>query len=752
MMVTTLKVSVVPNATSISTSDWPVSKLLDVIRTGGKKLRPQIEQIRNRYAAELAFAKANAAAGQNVDPIQQAKLAVSELKKQLPGTTWSGAFTERANDKLKQHSGLLCADLDGLGDKLPEVRDKLTKSPYAWSVFLSPSGEGLKAVFKVPADAAKHAGSFRAVQKHVHDLTGVGVDERCKDVARLCFLSYDPEIYVNEDAAEIEPLPEPEKPKPIAVNGELPPDMPLRERIATELLGALTWSAEKGGYFCRCPGESCHTNGTGDKHCIIYLDGGPTIKCQPSGNAPKISDHDEAELARLAALPVLVYERERKEAAEKLGCRESTLNDLVKARRPRSDNASRLQGNAVVLQGIEPWPEPVNGAQVLDGIAKTFESYLVLPDGAADAVGLWIGHSHCFDVFSCSPRLNVSSPERECAKTLTRDVVAEFVPRPIKTENLTTAVLFRLVDSQMAVILADEYDRWLNRNEELVGLLNAGHRQGGMVLRCEGDNNEVRGFRAYAPAFLSGIGPLTGTLHDRSIVVRMTRAKLEEIKARKRFDSRHTEREQELCRKLVRWITDNRENIAACEPKLPEGVFNRLADNWRPLFAIAEVIGGDWPERCKIAFSKLTIRANGDTESLRVMLLGDIRDVFTEDVIFSHDLTEILNGLKDRPWPEANRGKPISERWLALKLGAFGIKPKNVRLGDKQAKGYERADFEDAFARFLPDPRITSVHPSHTEGKSDFHNRPKDESGTLVKTACTEGMGRLDTCETGICS
>ena len=92
-------------------------------------------------------------------------------------------FSQRANDKLIKYSGLLCADLDSLGAHLAEANKKLEASPHAVAVFLSPSGDGLKVIFRVGDDASKHAGSFRAVEKHVRDLTGVQIDQACKDPA-----------------------------------------------------------------------------------------------------------------------------------------------------------------------------------------------------------------------------------------------------------------------------------------------------------------------------------------------------------------------------------------------------------------------------------------------------------------------------------------------------------------------------------------------------------------------------------------
>jgi hypothetical protein len=371
----------------------------------------------------------------------------------------------------------------------------------------------------------------------------------------------------------------------------------------------------------------------------------------------------------------------------------------IKAAKPKPV----LQGSAVLLPEIELWPEAVNGAETLSQIAETFARYVVLPDGGADALALWAAHAHGFKAFLCSPRLNIRSPEKRCGKTTLRDVVSIFVPRPLLTENLTVAVLFRLVDAHAPTILADEYDAWLKENEDLRGLLNSGHRRGGQVLRCVGDNNEVRGFKVFAPAVLCGIGELPGTLHDRSIVIRLERAKPGEL--RERFDSRRVERETELCRKLARWCVDNTARLESCDPALPTGAFNRLADNWRPLFAVAEIAGGDWPHRAAVAFAKLNSQDDADAQGLNVMLLADVRQTFEEnraEKMFSKTLVETLCAMSDRQWPEANKGKPISQTWLARRLRAFEISSRDVRIGEENAKGYCSADFAEAFERYLP--------------------------------------------------
>ena len=472
-------------------------------------------------------------------------------------------------------------------------------------------------------------------------------------------------------------------------------------------LAKATESAKAIGARLAVPQFSDTTTKPTDFNDLHQLEGLTTMKTQIQGaQVPKESD-DEL-LQRLAALPPLEYERCRDAEAGRLGVRVSVLDNMVNTKRPKSGvQADDLQGRTLNLADVQLWPDAVNGADVLAEIASTFTRYVALPDGAADSLALWSAHAHCFQSFVCSPRLNISSPEKGCGKTTLRDVLTEFVPRPLPTENLSAAVLFRVIESRKPTVLADECDAWLRDNEELRGMLNAGHRRGGQALRCEGDSHEVRAFNVFAPAVLCGIGALPGTLHDRSIPIRLERAKPGELC--QRFDSRHVEQEAELCRKLARWCADNLARLEASDPALPSGAFNRLADNWRPLFAIAEVAGGDWPQRAADAFAKLTAKTDADAQGINTMLLADIRRVFNEanaERMLSKTLVDCLCTMSDRPWPEANRGNPITPTWMAGRLRGFNVSSKTIRVGDDRANGYELAHFQDAFDRYLPNPGL----------------------------------------------
>ena len=483
-------------------------------------------------------------------------------------------------------------------------------------------------------------------------------------------------------------------------------------------------------------------------------------------SAPKqpAATGDNQAIKRLASLHPLEYERQREKEAEQMGCRVAVLDKLIEAERatPTKDGGS-LQGKAVIFSEVEPWPEAVNGAEVLNEIAEAFKRYVALPAGAADMLALWCAHTHCFELFRVSPRLNVTSPTYGCGKSTLRDVVALFVRRPLSAESLTTAVGFRVVEQYRPTLLADEIDRWLLNNEELCGFFNSNYKRGSVFLRCEGENNEVMAFDAYSPTCICGIGELRGrlaTLHDRSIAVRMERAKPGELLAP--FDESETDREQELNRKLIRWIADSRAALATIKPCLPDGVFNRLADNWRPLFAISGVAGGGWPEQCEKAFRGLSA-GKADNEARSIQLLRDIRQVIedqenpilqeagesAEKWLPSDGLIERLMEMPESQWAEASKGgKPINARWLALRLGDFGIKPgKLPREGQGQRRGYKVMDFGEAFARYLSCSPVLSGQVSHEpvlRGKNSETHSETDRKTPSV-SAIHEGKNASET-------
>jgi hypothetical protein len=160
----------------------------------------------------------------------------------------------------------------------------------------------------------------------------------------------------------------------------------------------------------------------------------------------------------------------------------------------------------------------------------------------------------------------------------------------------------------------------------------------------------------------------------------------------------------QLARQAARWATDHADHIRGADPDMPAGVFNRTADNWRPLLAVAEDAGGEWPARARRAVQSLAA-ASDDDQSARISLLADIRAIFAErgtDRLPSAELVEALVAIEGRPWAEWKAGKPITANGLARLLAPFRIKPGTIRTATGTPKGYQLGQFEDTLARYLP--------------------------------------------------
>lgn len=134
-----------------------------------------------------------------------------------------------------------------------------------------------------------------------------------------------------------------------------------------------------------------------------------------------------------------------------------------------------MQGRSVILEAPVPWSDTVDGSELLDEMVAVFERYVILPPGAAVALAAWTLFTHALDAFTIAPMLALVSPEKRCGKTTTLDVVGALVPRKLPAANISPAALYRTVETVTPTLLVDEADAFLNRNEDLRGILNAGH-------------------------------------------------------------------------------------------------------------------------------------------------------------------------------------------------------------------------------------------------------------------------------------
>jgi hypothetical protein len=165
----------------------------------------------NRWAGQVAKVKLAYEHG--------GKDAAAPHKKHLPGILFSGEFRRRSASELIQHSGLICIDLDHLGNTVGSVKEQVCADPHTLAAFVSPTGSGLKVILKCDP-TKKHEESFKAAEHFMLATFGLEIDPACKDVCRICFVSHDPEIFIADDAQQIPYPPTPVEFKPTQyING-----------------------------------------------------------------------------------------------------------------------------------------------------------------------------------------------------------------------------------------------------------------------------------------------------------------------------------------------------------------------------------------------------------------------------------------------------------------------------------------------------------------------------------------------------
>ncbi|MEU3347155.1 DUF3631 domain-containing protein [Streptomyces sp. NPDC006700] len=354
---------------------------------------------------------------------------------------------------------------------------------------------------------------------------------------------------------------------------------------------------------------------------------------------------------------------------------------------------------------------------------------------ALTAVTLWVAATHIQPAWQHAPRLAVVGPAKRCGKSRLLDVVTETVHAPLITVNASPAAIFRSITAEdPPTLLVDEADtlfgtaKVAERNEDLRGLLNAGHQRNRPTLRVTGPEHTPVAFPTFAMAALAGIGDLPDTIMDRSVVIRMRRRAPGETVAAFRT-GRDTPALHAVRDRLTAWLQPLRAEAMDIEPDMP--VEDRAADTWEPLVIVADLAGGDWPTLARTACRMMTDHESGkDADTgLRTRILIDIRRVFTAErdpaALRTSRLLEELNSDEEAPWAEYGP-TGLTSRRLGILLEDYGIRPGNHRFpGGVQAKGYARNQFLDAWGRYCPAPAAETANQAE----------PGEASGSATGTA-----------------
>lgn len=392
---------------------------------------------------------------------------------------------------------------------------------------------------------------------------------------------------------------------------------------------------------------------------------------------------------------------------------------------------------------------------LLDQLVLFLRRFVVISEVQADALSLWVLHGYCVESAVATPYLAITSAEKRSGKSRLLEVLAILVARPLRAAGATEAALFRsLKTTPPPTLLMDEVDALFGpkangNHEDLRALLNAGHRRGTPVLRCVGErSSSVEKFEVFGPKALAGIGDLPDTVADRSLPIRLKRrAPSERVE---RFRERDAEEEAKALRALAEeFASVYTEELRAARPELPDELDDRAQDACEPLVAIADCVGGSWPARARTAFVALRGHAQeADEVSLGVRLLADMRRVFTEageGQLTTEALLDGLAAIEESPWGDFRGSGRLGPRRLAGLLKPYGIRPRDLRIGDKALKGYRLEDFADAFGRYLPLQAISS-YPVASRDKGDISRPVPDRADEPTATSTPlsrNGNGRI---------
>jgi putative DNA primase/helicase len=460
------------------------------------------------------------------------------------------------------------------------------------------------------------------------------------------------------------------------------------------------------------------------------------------------------EAERLAQLSRTEYEKARRRVAEVQGVRVSHLDrEVSRLRAPAGDDddIARLAKSAEDV----PWSDPIPPlAAIFDTATKAMASFLIAPAAYYDIMTLWSAVSYLVQseviALPIMPQLAFQSEGPESGKSTALEIVATLCSRGILRSSYTGATLFRQInEQQVTYCLADLHTIMTDPRSEIHAVIKACHRRAeAFVDRTEehsGGARYVATYRCWSALAWASIGPMTPEMHGRAIVLPLQPALPEESTGLDHTSPSRSSILIDARRQVTAWAA---KVIELPTPAMPSTLWSRSADNWRPLLAVAELAGGDWPQRALAAIE--AVRKVERRPDLRERLLTAIRDAFyaqaradavreankagtplSDDVInaitpkpdtriATLDLLDALNNDEESGLGQANHGRGITAYWLRDHLRGL-LNPPGSRewqevIGTvrKHVRGYEWHQFAETIRRHLPSQK--PVPPSGASG------------------------------------
>ena len=342
-------------------------------------------------------------------------------------------------------------------------------------------------------------------------------------------------------------------------------------------------------------------------------------------------------------------------------------------------------------------------AEILDLIAAKFKEHVKFQEESeADALALWVVMTYVMEHLEIAPMVYVTSPEPMCGKSTVMKLLKVFCHRAEMVSKITPAAIYRLIERDQPTLIFDEADRFLRGNDELNGIINAGHArfEANVIInkKLADGNYDAVTFPVWCAKAIAGIGKQDDTLTSRSIVISLRRKLVTETVKPIRFNFYQ---EYKFIRESLAAWAANFEPISEreMEPFL-KATTDRGTDNWLALGIIAKRINPEWVKRVQAALDTIEVRQSDSLQSARVQLLSDVRVVVSICSRPEWSSTDLYNAVvqnEETDWLVFNHGRPITKKKFTQMLGDFGIKPTKR----SNANVFCVTDLEDAFERYL---------------------------------------------------
>lgn len=343
-------------------------------------------------------------------------------------------------------------------------------------------------------------------------------------------------------------------------------------------------------------------------------------------------------------------------------------------------------------RGFDQYAAPIGPSQfptIADEVVAFMRRFISFPDPRmADALALWVIHTHAFDAAYATPYIYVTSAEKQSGKTRVIEVLSTLARHATVTASTSSAAMFRLISEDRPTLFIDEVDAVFTgaSNEDLRGVLNSGYKRNGSVLRFTG--KETESFSTFCPKLLAGIdnAQMPDTIADRCVKIVLKRKRAgEDVE---RFMWRKVEAEAEtLQARIAVWAREHMDALYDCEPDMIEDISDRSFEIAEPLLAVAMRLRG-WRDRSRDALTYL-LRGEVAALSLQAQALQAARDWMSEhgtDRIASAVLADLLD---------------VNGKRLSILLAPYDVQPHTTRINGKPTKSYLLRDMQDAFDRYL---------------------------------------------------